>query len=45
MPLRVGSGLIDETLQIDEITRKIGQNIIESNIVPALPDQPNNINN
>jgi hypothetical protein len=41
----VGSGLVNEALQVIEITRKIGRNIIKSNIVPALPDQPQNINN
>jgi hypothetical protein len=41
----VRSSLMYEALQINKIPRKIRLNIIKSNIVPALPDQPQNINN
>jgi hypothetical protein len=39
------SSLMYEALQINKIPRKIGLNIIKSNMVPAFPDQPHNINN
>jgi hypothetical protein len=44
VPFGVRSGLVNEALQVDKIPRKRGLNIIKPNIIPASPNQPQNVN-
>jgi hypothetical protein len=38
MTFGMGGGLINKAFQVNKIPRKVGLNVVESYIVPALPD-------